>query len=799
MSPYIHAGMKRWKYLASTRNVHPSSPILSKVVRRDRSRRSSGRVAWANLLLQGVCTTVPTYAKASRVHVWINISPCFEEPDILYSINKHLSSGARAKAESPQEILEAVNLTLKTKKYLIVLDGITKLLNWSSVLDALPENNKGSRLVIITSLKESEGALNSLSCVHELRVNELPLGDRVSLFLRNACGSRKNPVIVSAGSRGLFGELESRTMENAYEDMLEITNGLPLAIVLLGRLLRRKEFPGQWNEVLKHLKLKKHCNPLEGLLALCFEDLPHDLRPCFLHFALRPENTIYSARRLVRLWVAEGFLQHTKGETMEDVGHTYLKELVSRGMIHLIKKESEGEIHQQLHAMARSETYNQATFLDVYGQTYVPSSAAVRHIFLNNIRNANIHMDSRFPNLRSVLCAFPNNWERAEAVGGATAITSDDHYLGHFGKSELLRVIELTGLQVKKVPHVIGNLIHLRYLCIRSPCLVELPSSIGNLINLQTLDIAKTSVKKLSASFWKISTLRHVIAERLDLPESVGALKNMQALMGLVCLHPWHGNISPLHNMVNLRKLKISGLTSSHSAALSDAFSKLELLIHLELIGTDIPSTLFTNFSMRRLQSLQLTGKMIMQTADTEQRCTLPSLIKLVLKNSKVNHGFIDMVGKLPCLAELRLLSRSYDGQQLTFSPASGFGNLTDLVIRNLPELSLLTIQSESLPKVRKITVGDCNKMRLNDLEGEQVLINLTEFKVINMPDNWGLQEGSTFINDKFFRVSAPQNNGAAQMPESRNRFDIWCRRLRQHLPCQGRGKQGPGLPHQAL
>lgn len=51
--------------------------------------------------------------KSFKVHVWINISPCFEEPDILYSINKHLSSGARAKAESPQEILEALNLTLK--------------------------------------------------------------------------------------------------------------------------------------------------------------------------------------------------------------------------------------------------------------------------------------------------------------------------------------------------------------------------------------------------------------------------------------------------------------------------------------------------------------------------------------------------------------------------------------------------------------------------------------------------------------------------------------------------------------
>ncbi|KAL6629014.1 hypothetical protein ACP70R_028779 [Stipagrostis hirtigluma subsp. patula] len=680
-----------------------------------------------------------------------------------------------------EEIHSAVSSHLKDKSYLIVVAGADNLFNWSSVLDALPDNDLGSRVVIISSIKAT---LNGLD-VHELRVHHLDQKNSNILFCRHALGvgSRNQHPNKSFGSKlHLLGSqyreaqmdeacedsLESeyeKHMDRACKDMFEVTSGLPLAILLLGRLLRRKEFPEQWRDVLRHLKSMKPSSRLEGILALCFDDLPHHLKSCFLYFAMMPQNMSYNGAVLVRVWAAEGFLKHRKGQSMEDVGHHYLKELISRGMISLLEKgciASEGSmakkvvIHKRLHAMARHET-QEGSFLDIYDITDIPSSTPVRHLFIQNLTStAYTQMeDASFPKLRSVRCNFSEYWENKDQERLYSAVDDQSYHknsLRYFGRSKLLRVIEFKGLQVKKLPRMIGCLIHLRYLCIRNSCLVELPSTISNLINLQTLDIRKSKVKKVTPAFWGIRTLRHVIASKLHLPKSVGVLKNMQTLGGMVCVHPWHNNISPIHNMINLRHLEISKLTSHHWGALSDAFKQLESLLELQLIGDDIPFNLFTKYSLQRLQLLYLCGQIIMGPEETEELWSLPNLTRLELQNSTMNPGFINKIGKLPRLAELVLRDEAYEGEELVFSKESGFCNLTHLELYSLSGLSKWKIGSESLMKVEQIIVHECTNMRLQ-LEGEQVLKNLKEFRVIDMPDNWGVEEAGA-LSEKFIRVT---------------------------------------------
>jgi disease resistance protein RPM1 len=59
------------------------------------------------------------------------------------------------------------------------------------------------------------------------------------------------------------------------------------------------------------------------------------------------------------------------------------------------------------------------------------------------------------------------------------------HGLYFLQGSRFLRVIDLNGLQMKRLPNEIGSIIHLRYLGIRNSSLEELPSSISNLDSLQ--------------------------------------------------------------------------------------------------------------------------------------------------------------------------------------------------------------------------------------------------------------------------------------------------------------------------
>ena len=70
-----------------------------------------------------------------------------------------------------------------------------------------------------------------------------------------------------------------------------------------------------------------------GILALSYNDLPSYLKPCFLYCGVFPEDSEIKASKLIRLWVAEGFVQKRGKETLEDVAEDYLNDLIQRGMI----------------------------------------------------------------------------------------------------------------------------------------------------------------------------------------------------------------------------------------------------------------------------------------------------------------------------------------------------------------------------------------------------------------------------------------------------------------------------------
>jgi hypothetical protein len=119
-------------------------------------------------------------------------------------------------------------------------------------------------------------------------------------------------------------------VRKALDNMYKVTEGLPLAIVVLAGLLRTKNI-ADWSKVFEQLNSSDEPKRVKRILALSFDDLPSRLKSYFLYFAGMPENLIFNAKRIVRLWAAEGFLKAKMGKTMEDVGETYLKELISRG------------------------------------------------------------------------------------------------------------------------------------------------------------------------------------------------------------------------------------------------------------------------------------------------------------------------------------------------------------------------------------------------------------------------------------------------------------------------------------
>ncbi|OEL25645.1 hypothetical protein BAE44_0013336 [Dichanthelium oligosanthes] len=154
------------------------------------------------------------------------------------------------------------------------------------------------------------------------------------------------------------------------------------------------------------------------------------------------------------------------------------------------------------------------------------------------------------------------------------------------------------------------------------------------------------------------------------------------------------------------------------------------------------PSRLFTKFTLRRLQGF-----------------TLPNLTRIVLKKSKVDKNFMDKIGELPSLMDLVLSDGPYAGEKLVFSD-SGFNNITNLVITDLPKLLEWEIRPHSITRVKRITVSDCPKMKIKlsckvgDQGLEGLMADLKEVVVWNMPEDISIEPESKAFRETIKRVT---------------------------------------------
>ena len=74
-------------------------------------------------------------------------------------------------------------------------------------------------------------------------------------------------------------------------------------------------------------------------------ELPLELKRCLDYFLLFPEGFDIPARRLIKLWIAEGFLRLGRGDdSPEQFAERYLMELIDQNMVQATKKKPNGKV-----------------------------------------------------------------------------------------------------------------------------------------------------------------------------------------------------------------------------------------------------------------------------------------------------------------------------------------------------------------------------------------------------------------------------------------------------------------------
>jgi len=480
------------------------------------------------------------------------------------------------------ELVGQLREVQKEEKCLIVLDDIWSLGAWNNISKAIPGGDTPSK-VILTTRKE-DVAKRADPKVH--KPNDLSPDDGWKLFVKKAYGGTD------------FNR--NKTMDELGREMVKQCGGLPLAVVLLGGLLATKRTLSEWQVVHQNLdSYLKSGNYTGGgqeervldVLALSYQDLPYQLKPCFLYLGFYDEDVEIEVETLYPMWIAEGLIsQDEKGEeeTMMDVAERYLDELAQRCIVQVMKVSLDAwyldswlfvphlpspkktcRLHDLMRELCLLKV-REENFLKVIDHRKGNKQLSVHPSSSFSTTTKSIGDDNYYNVRRLAIYAGDENFvqniplleheERAQDLRTLIlfARQQEDQFAGqlkHFCKvSPYLRTMLLD--DIDDLPKEIGNLILLRYLGIGiSECYFKLPSSIANLRNLQTLDLRESADLILPDVLWKMKGLIN-----LHLPRWFTTVNNrplrLDGLSKLETLENVDSKVVDLKSFCNLTNLQ---------------------------------------------------------------------------------------------------------------------------------------------------------------------------------------------------------------------------------------------------
>ncbi|KAG2534048.1 hypothetical protein PVAP13_9NG201300 [Panicum virgatum] len=563
----------------------------------DGTASKENRVKESNMHRQGqILSTASTFAKKNQA------SP---DPQSMMSFfQKHTSRFsqitlcARSQVEDGTTSKEHEAITrelrehLEGNRYLLLIDDVWSSSTWQTIWSCLPKNAECSRVIVTTRFEAvAKTSLTHHKLFHKMQV--LPRNDAQKLFEESL--EDRQP--------GLKGRVPAR--------IWEMCGGLPLPIVTMAGLVASKPLTEQneWIEVCESLFPKPQvCHKPEEFMRIinyCYTALPSDLKTCSLYLCLFPKGRKIRRKRLIRRWIAEGFVSEKQGLSVEDVAETCFNQLVDRKIIRPIEHSSNGKVKRcQVHDMVLEYIISKAgeeNFATVVGgQWSMPTrSSKVRRLSLQST-------DSKRAKEADLM--------NLSHVRSLTVFGSLEHLHLKSFKAGIVQVLDLEGCQGFNEKRVsvsdICRMTLLKYLSLRGTDVRKLPSNIGDLKYLETLDVRETKVRELPPSVGQLERISNILGgdketrATLKVPREIkGAAKTLHVLSGIE-IAEGSNSASELNYFTGLRKLAIYKLRTSDQSLVSkkrsdqmlkDLISSIQYLsgYYLKTLVIDVESSDF--------------------------------------------------------------------------------------------------------------------------------------------------------------------------------------------------------------
>nr|AAS93947.1 disease resistance protein RPP13 variant [Arabidopsis thaliana] len=594
-----------------------------------------------------------------KYRAWTYVSQEYKTGDILMRIIRSLrmtfgeeSEKIRKFAEEELEVY--LHGLLEGKKYLVVVDDIWEREAWESLKRALPCNHEGSRVIITTRIKAVAEGVDGRFYAHKLRF--LTFEESWELFEQRAFRNiqRKDEDLLKTG-----------------KEMVQKCRGLPLCIVVLAGLLSRKT-PSEWNDVCNSLwrHLKDDSIHISTVFDLSFKDLRHESKLCFLYLSIFPEDYEIDLEKLIRLLVAEGFIQGDEEMMMEDVARYYIEELIDRSLLEAVRRERGKVMSCRIHDLLRDVAIKKSkelNFVNVYNDHVAQHSSTTCR------REVVHHQVKRYSSEKR-----KNKRMRSFLNFGLYNLVGPD-----FETTKLLRVLDVRRLEVPS--KIIGDQIHLRYLGIDSYFLRGIAAIISKLRFLQTLEAAYNYSIEETIDLRKLTSLRHVIGKFVG-ELLIGDAANLQTLRS-ICSDSWN-KLKP-ELLINLRDLEIYDNYKSKEGRVSVSWASLTKLRNLRVLRLMANNGIY----------LSLKSEEAVRSMDVISS----SLVSVTLDAITFQEDPMPFLQKMPRLEDLIFKNCDYWGGKMNVSE-QGFGRLRklQLVMKSLDELQ---IEEEAMPNLIELVV----------------------------------------------------------------------------------------------
>ncbi|OMO69133.1 Disease resistance protein [Corchorus olitorius] len=489
--------------------------------------------------------------------IWVCVSDFFDQNKIARAILGGLDQESTNNLQTLQNVLDKICEKIQTTRFLLILDDVWTDHDgdWEPLRATFQQGMAGSR-ILVTTRKESVATVLGSSPSQVFHLNQL--SDKVCWLILS--------------QMAFVGEDDDelrKGLEDVGREIAKKCKGLPLAAKTLGGLLRGKKNKNEWQNILNSelWKLNVAKEHIFTPLLISYYDLPSELRPCLLYCALFPKDYEFPTYKLIKHWLANGYLNSCKNSGMEEEekGEEYFNYLASRGFFQDFYKDENGKIwlckmHDMVHDFVQHLVNNEVLVMTLncseklrLDSSSSSSSNKAHHLRLMIEKDYTIFPMSinGIEKLRS-LVTIGECCVRVEALRVL------------FKRAKCLRLLDFSlgwlnnnvG-KVKGIPKEIGKLIHLRYLnLICSENLRHLPEEICDLKNLQYLNLSNCfRLEKLPDGIGNLINLRCLYTCRCVLlyyyPKGIGRLTSLRELDRVIAnvKYPKEFSIGDLENL----------------------------------------------------------------------------------------------------------------------------------------------------------------------------------------------------------------------------------------------------------